>query len=42
MSAEYQVVNHTGYSLREKDHQDVQKLCEKFDIELPRDYREIY
>lgn len=30
---------HTGYVLRQKDLHDVRALCEKFGLELPKEYR---
>lgn len=39
LSAEYQIESHSGYKLREKDHQDILALCEKFQIEVPTEYR---
>ena len=30
---------HTGYAPRPSDHHDVQRLCERFDLELPLAYR---
>ena len=39
LSAEYQVVSHTGYKLCEKDYKDVLKLCELYEIKLPPEYQ---
>jgi len=30
LSPEFQMVSHQGYELRDKDHQDMERLCEKF------------
>lgn len=38
LSAEYQIESHTGYTLREKDFQDVIALCEKFNLKRPDVY----
>ena len=35
LSPEYQLANHSGYVLRDKDHQDVANLCRKFNMETP-------
>lgn len=39
LSAEYQIESHSGYALQQKDFQDVNALCEKFGIPLPKEYR---
>jgi hypothetical protein len=39
MSLEYQLVNHTGYALRDKDVQDMRQLCQEFGVEPPEEYR---
>jgi len=39
MSLAYQLVNHTGYKLRDKDVQDIRNLCQKFGCEPPQEYR---
>lgn len=41
ISAEYMVTFHSGYTLEENDFHDVTALCERFDIELPLEYREM-
>ncbi len=33
------VVFHTGYQLRENDYHDVQRLCSRFNLPLPAEYR---
>lgn len=38
LSAEYQIESHNGYALQRKDFQDVNALCEKFGIPLPKEY----
>ena len=38
ISPEWMVKFHSGYELKEKDFRDVSALCEKFGIELPREY----
>lgn len=35
ISAENQIESHTGYTLREKDYQDIRLLCEYFKIQNP-------
>ena len=40
ISARWLVRFHTGYTLSAKDFHDVQLLCERFDLELPEEYRE--
>jgi lincosamide nucleotidyltransferase A/C/D/E len=37
MSAEYQMANHTGYALPDKQVPDLQRLHEKFDIAYPEE-----
>lgn len=39
ISPEYVVKFHSGYELKEKDFKDVIAICEKFKIELPKEYR---
>ena len=39
ISAEYHLVSHTGYALRDKDFHDVGRLCERFGLEPPNDYK---
>jgi lincosamide nucleotidyltransferase A/C/D/E len=39
ISAENQIDSHSGYTLREKDYQDIRLLCEYFKIPLPLEYR---
>ena len=38
ISPKHMVEFHSGYELKEKDFQDVQALCKKFDIALPEEY----
>jgi lincosamide nucleotidyltransferase A/C/D/E len=38
ISPEWMVKFHSGYELKEKDFKDVSALCEKYSIELPREY----
>ncbi len=38
ISPEYVVKFHSGYELKEKDFQDVSAICEKFNIQLPKEY----
>jgi lincosamide nucleotidyltransferase A/C/D/E len=38
ISPEWMVRFHSGYDLKEKDFKDVSALCEKYGIELPREY----
>ena len=40
ISPKWLVSFHTGYELRESDVHDVTRLCEKFDIPLPDEYRQ--
>jgi lincosamide nucleotidyltransferase A/C/D/E len=40
ISPEWMVKFHTGYTLDENDYRDVRALCERFKIEMPRDYDE--
>ena len=35
LTPEYQVRNHTGYKLKEKDYKDVKSLCDKFNLKPP-------
>ncbi len=39
ISPEWMVKFHTGYKLRPQDYHDVKQLCDKFQIDLPEDYR---
>jgi lincosamide nucleotidyltransferase A/C/D/E len=39
ISPKWMVKFHMGYKLRESDYQDVKALCEKFEIELPEEYK---
>lgn len=38
LTAEYQIISHTGYTLKEKDFKDVSLLCQKFGIAMPPEY----
>jgi lincosamide nucleotidyltransferase A/C/D/E len=38
ISADHLVKFHTGYKVDEKDYKDVVALCERFNLELPREY----
>ena len=38
ISPEYVVKFHSGYSLQEKDYQDVLAICKKFDLKIPDEY----
>jgi lincosamide nucleotidyltransferase A/C/D/E len=38
-SLAYQMINHSGYTLRESDRRDVRALAEKFGLDLPPDHR---
>jgi lincosamide nucleotidyltransferase A/C/D/E len=38
ISPEYLVKFHSGYTLGEKDYQDVIAICKKFDLEIPIDF----
>jgi lincosamide nucleotidyltransferase A/C/D/E len=38
IAAEYIVQFHTGYAVDENDFKDVSALCERFGIEIPKDY----
>lgn len=38
-SPQWAVRFHTGYPLREVDRHDVERLCERFDFDLPDEYR---
>lgn len=40
ISPEWLVRFHTGYSLQDKDFLDITALCERFGIELPKEYRD--
>jgi lincosamide nucleotidyltransferase A/C/D/E len=39
ISPEWMVKFHSGYKLRKSDFHDVLALCEKFEIEVPREYK---
>ena len=39
ISPEWMVKFHSGYKLREVDYQGVSAICEKFDIDLPKEYQ---
>ena len=41
ISPEYMVKFHTGYKLRNSDFQDVLALCERFNIDCPKEYTQI-
>lgn len=41
MSLEYQIRNHTGYDLTDKDIQDMRSLCERFNRDLPSEYEKL-
>lgn len=38
IAPEYLIKFHSGYQLTEKDFRDVSALCEKFGINLPKEY----
>ena len=38
ISAEWSLKFHSGYELKEKDYRDMNALCTKFNLELPREY----
>lgn len=38
IASDWLVKFHTGYEVDENDYHDIQLLCKKFDIELPKDY----
>lgn len=40
ISPEWMVKFHTGYVLRPSDYHDVKALCQKFNIELPKEYEQ--
>jgi lincosamide nucleotidyltransferase A/C/D/E len=40
LTPELLVLHHTGYEPQEKDRHNVQRLCERFGLPLPRAYRE--
>ena len=40
ITPEWLVKFHTGYELDENDYHDVKLLCQRFDIEMPKDYDE--
>ena len=39
LTPEYQLRSHTGYQPRNKDVEDVRRLCDRFGLELPREYK---
>jgi len=39
LTPEYQVESHQGYQLKEKDFKDVFLLCERFELEIPKEYQ---
>jgi lincosamide nucleotidyltransferase A/C/D/E len=39
LTADYQVISHTGYELDENDFKDVFALHERFDVPLPDEYK---
>ena len=39
ISPAYIIESHSGYELTEKDYRDVKALCERFNIDLPKEYR---
>ncbi|MDD2682019.1 MAG: aminoglycoside nucleotidyltransferase [Bacilli bacterium] len=39
INAEYQVLFHVGYEIRDKDIHDVKLLCETFNIPIPEQYK---
>ncbi len=39
ISAEWQVKFHSGYDVNDKDRPDVLALCDRFGLELPKEYR---
>ncbi|MCX7121662.1 MAG: GNAT family N-acetyltransferase [Gammaproteobacteria bacterium] len=39
LTPEYQIESHLGYKPSEKDFKDVRALCEKFNIECPKEYQ---
>jgi lincosamide nucleotidyltransferase A/C/D/E len=41
LSPKYQLESHRGYPLREKDRQDIQRLCEKFDLAVPEELKQL-
>ncbi|HEU4391967.1 MAG TPA: hypothetical protein VFV34_29545 [Blastocatellia bacterium] len=38
ISPEYVVKFHCGYDLKEKDYEDVARICEEFGIDLPPEF----
>lgn len=40
ISVEWLIQFHTGYPLRQSDYHDVTRLCAKFDLPLPEQYRD--
>ncbi|MFN9898557.1 MAG: nucleotidyltransferase domain-containing protein, partial [bacterium] len=40
LTSEYQVESHQGYQLKEKDFKDVFLLCERFELEIPKEYQD--
>ncbi len=39
ISPQWIVKFHSGYELTEKDYQDVSAICEKYNVDLPEEYR---
>jgi lincosamide nucleotidyltransferase A/C/D/E len=39
ISAEWSLKFHSGYKLKDKDLRDMSALCEKFNLELPQEYK---
>lgn len=42
LTPEYQVHNHTGYKLKEKDYKDVKNLCDKFNLKPPTTFEKSF
>lgn len=38
VTADYQLISHTGYKLRSKDYLDMIALSQKFNLDLPKEY----
>ncbi len=38
LTVAYGVITRTGYTLKETDYQDIEKLCNKFNIDMPPEY----
>lgn len=41
LTAEYQVKSHTGYKISEKDLKDVKALCDRFNVQYPKEYKNL-